>query len=94
MRRQDMEQTKQQTKQSVKDSVKDYILKEFLPGEDPEQLTESTPLITGGILDSLTTLKLVSFLEEQYGIQIEAHEADVDNLNTIEKIVDLVDSKM
>lgn len=81
-----MDQTKQ--------TVKDYILKEFLPGEKPEQLTDSTPLITGGILDSLTTLKLVSFLEDQYGIQIEAHEADVDNLNTIDKIANLVHSKI
>jgi len=32
--------------------VKDFVLKEFLPGEDPNELTDSTPLITGGVLDS------------------------------------------
>jgi len=36
-----------------------YILKEFLPGEDPNELTDATPLVTGGILDSLATLKLI-----------------------------------
>lgn len=79
--------------QNLKAVVKDFILREFLPGEDPSALSETTELITGGILDSLATLKLVSFLEEQYGIQIEAHEADVENLNTIDKIAALVEIK-
>lgn len=74
-------------------TVKDYILHEFLPGENPEALTDSTPLISGGVLDSLATLKLVSFLEEKFGIQIEAHEADVEHLNTIADIAALVQAK-
>ena len=70
-----------------------YILKEFLPGEDPNELTDATPLVTGGILDSLATLKLVAFLEERFGITLEAHEADVEHLNTICDITELVLSK-
>lgn len=73
--------------------IKQFILAEFLPGEDPSLLVDSTPLITGGILDSLATLKMVEFLEKTFSIQIEAHEADVDNLDTIEKIVNFVASK-
>jgi acyl carrier protein len=79
---------------AIKDAVKSYILKEFLPGEDPNELTDSTPLVTGGILDSLATLKLVSFLEEQYGITVQAHEADVEHLDTVQDIAALVRSKM
>lgn len=79
--------------QEISQSVKEYILKEFLPGEDPNELTEATPLVTGGILDSLATLKLVAFLEERFGIAIKAHEADVEHLNTISDITALVLSK-
>ena len=74
--------------------VKEFLLKEFLPGESPEQLTDSTPLITGGILDSLATLKLVAFLEERYKIHVQAHEADVEHLNNITAIAGLVQSKL
>src|SRR5688572_16716977 len=49
--------------QSVKQSVKEYILKTFLPNEDPNELTDDLPLISGGILDSITTLKLIMYLE-------------------------------
>jgi acyl carrier protein len=80
--------------EEIKQTVKAYILKEFLPSENPDNLTESTPLVTGGVLDSIATLKLVSFLEERYGIQVEAHEADVDNLNTIADIARFVQSKL
>jgi acyl carrier protein len=73
--------------------VKKFILDEFLPGEDPNELTDETPLISGGILDSIATLKLVAFLEEEYGIEIQAHEADTENLDTIASIARLVKSK-
>ncbi len=80
-------------KGSMIETVKAYILKEFLPGEDPNELRDDTPLITGGILDSLATLKLVAFLEERFGVSIAAHEADVEHLDTLESIADLVSSK-
>jgi acyl carrier protein len=77
----------------IAESVKDFILREFLPEEDPSELEATTPLITAGILDSIATLKLVAFLEERHGIQIAAHEASVEHLNTIADIVRLVRSK-
>jgi acyl carrier protein len=73
--------------------VHQFILREFLPGEDPSDLTDRTPLITGGILDSITTLKLVTFLEDFFGITIEAYEAGVDHLDTIHQIAALVAEK-
>lgn len=80
--------------QEVKEIIKGYILKEFLPGENPAELIDSTPLITGGILDSLATIKLVAFLEERFQIQLQAHETMVDYLDTLSDIAQLVSSKM
>jgi acyl carrier protein len=81
------------TMEEIRQTVKSYILKEFLFGENPDELTDSTPLITGGILDSIATLKLVAFIEERYSITLQAHEADVEHLNTIADIVHLIMSK-
>lgn len=80
--------------QQIKNTVRSYILEEFLPGEQPEALTDSTPLITGGILDSIATLKLVTFLEQQFRIELQPHETDPDYLDTIANIATLVQSKM
>ena len=83
-----------ETSQSIAATVSEYILREFLPEEDPSELQESTPLITAGILDSIATLKLVAFLEERFGITIAAHEATVEHLNTIADITRLVTAKL
>ena len=50
--------------QDIRQTVRHFILDNFLPGEDPSNLTDDTELKESGILDSLSTLKLVSFLEE------------------------------
>jgi len=75
-------------------TVKDHILTTFLPGEDPEALTPSTPLMSSGILDSLATLELVSFLEQRFGIELQAHEADASRLGTLSDIAKLVQTKL
>ena len=77
----------------VKSTVKTFILSEYLPGEDPAALTDTTPLVTTGILDSIAVLKVVSFLENQFDILIQPHEAVVENLNTLSDIERFVVSK-
>ncbi len=74
--------------------VKQYVLDTFLPGENPQALTPTTPLITSGILDSLATLDLVSFLEEKYGFELEANDVDHAKLGTLQDIARMVQSKL
>jgi acyl carrier protein len=74
--------------------VKSYILTNYLEGEDPANLKEDTELIRSGILDSLATLDLVSFLEKTYDIELEAHDVGPANLGTLRSIDRLVRSKM
>jgi acyl carrier protein len=77
----------------IKTEIKDFILEEFLPGEDPALLTDTTPLLSGGVLDSISTVKLVVFLEEQFGVKFHAHEMSVDYLNSVEEIARVVEEK-
>ncbi len=81
------------TAEEIKANVKQYILDKFLPGEDPALLENTTPLITGGVLDSISTVELISFLEEQYGIEFGAHEMSADYLDTLDQIAATVQSK-
>jgi acyl carrier protein len=75
------------------DTIREFILKRYLPGESAANLRDDTPLRSSGILDSLATLGLISFLEEQYRIEIEAHETDVDNFDRIQDIAAFVERK-
>jgi acyl carrier protein len=77
----------------MRETLRDFILTEFLPGELPGNLRDDTPLRTSGIVDSLGTLRLVSFVEQRFGIVVEAHEAGIENFDTINDIVAFVGRK-
>lgn len=79
---------------SIKDTVKGFIMDEFLPGEDPDSLTNETPLITGGVLDSIARIKLTDFLEQTYEIKLAAYEMGVDHLDNLALIADTVEAKL
>ena len=46
--------------EKIKESLQTFVLKELLPGEDPEHVAYTTPLVTSGILDSIAMLDFVS----------------------------------
>lgn len=78
---------------TIQATIKAYILEQFLPAANPDDLTAETPLIAGGILDSLATVRLVMFLEQHFGIEVHAHEVNAENLDTLELIASLVRNK-
>lgn len=77
----------------IRSLVRDFILSECLPGEKPENLSDDVALREGGILDSMTTLKLVSAIEKSEGFQIEAHEVSDENFQSVDSIVAFVEGR-
>ena len=77
----------------VKDAIRQFILKKYLPGESADNLRDDTALRTSGILDSLATIGVINFIEKEFGVEIEAHETDVDTFDTIQDMAALVDRK-
>ena len=78
---------------TAKQKIKNFIMEQFLPGEDANELTDDTPLISGGILDSIATLQLVMYIEETFRVNFEPHEVDKENLDTLNLMVGLLASK-
>jgi acyl carrier protein len=76
-----------------KETIRQHILTTYLPDESPANLRDDTPLRTTGILDSLATLSLVSWVEREFGIELEAHETGIDTFDRIEDIAALVARK-
>jgi acyl carrier protein len=77
----------------IAEAIRGFILAKYLPGESPANLRNDIPLRTSGVLDSLATLALISFIEQQFGIEVEAHETDVDNFDRIDDMVAFVRRK-
>lgn len=79
---------------TVKESIRTFILGDILEEQDLSELTDSTPLITTAILDSVAVLKLVLFLEDEFSIGVDPAQIDADHLNTVDLIAELVRSSL
>ena len=78
---------------SVVEALRAHILEDFLPDESPDVLTAETPLFDAGILDSVAALDLIEFIEERFGVALEAHELSVETFGTLDAIAALVGEK-
>ena len=77
----------------IRQAVRTHLLEDVLAGEDPSNLTDDMPLRTSGIIDSMGVIRLTGFLEQRFGIRVEAHETGVENTDTVDAIVSFVESK-
>lgn len=57
-----------------------FICEELVPSEEAE-LTDATPLITGGLLDSMSTINPVGHLEESFGIELNGRDITREGLH-------------
>ena len=78
--------------ETVQAEIKEYVLETIVQG-DTVVINNDTPLISSGIIDSISTLKMVEFLEGKYQIEFEPHEVDRENLDSVEMIAAFVLSK-
>jgi acyl carrier protein len=71
-------------------SVREYIIREYLQEGDDQEITETTPLISGGIVDSFSMVSLLRFLEKKYSIDIPDEAATPEAFDTVQRIAALV----
>ena len=77
----------------VKDELREFILSTCLPGESPDNLRDDTPLQTSGILDSLATLGLVTFIEKRFGVELDLYDTSVERFDRLDDIAMLIARK-
>ena len=64
--------------------IQKFILEDLLSGSR-DSLDPNEPLFSNGTLDSLGTLRLITFLEEKFGLQIKDGELGDDNFASVER---------
>jgi acyl carrier protein len=74
----------------MKKLIMDYIRNEYLDDENDVDLTETTKLISGGIVDSFSMVSLKRFLEKKFVISLPDEEASPEAFDTVVNIMALV----
>jgi acyl carrier protein len=77
----------------IEDTVRRFLTNELAQGDNGATITDDYPLLERQVLDSLGMFELVSFLESEFGIEIQDEELVPANFGTVSDIARLVDEK-
>jgi acyl carrier protein len=73
----------------VLSSLKSYITNEILNGRDIG-LEATTPLLEWGVINSLEIVRLLSFIRNQYAIQIPSEKVTAEHFKDLSSLTQLV----
>jgi acyl carrier protein len=72
--------------------IKEFIITEVNPDLNLTSIDDDEPLIESGIVDSLGVLKIMSFLDESFGVDLSSGEIVLENFKDVRTICALVES--
>ena len=67
--------------------LSEYIKNDLIHNRNA-QLSEDEDLLSAGILDSLSILQLVAFMEKTFGINVPDEDVVFENFNSLKTMVD------
>ena len=74
----------------IKDIILTYVKKEYVEEGDDIDVTYTTPLISGGIVDSFSMVSLKMFLEKKFQIKIPDEKATPEAFDSVTSIIKLL----
>lgn len=76
-----------------KAKIREFLVEEFMPDMSADELDDDFDLQTGGAVDSLGLLKLVAWLESEYGISVDESELGPESLRTVNSINEFINER-
>ncbi len=77
----------------IRKEVRQFIAENVFLGVHQTTVEDATPLITGGLIDSIGMIGLVAFLEARFEVEFMPREVDAHSLDTLERIEELIRKK-
>ena len=78
----------------IKKSIREFFMEELSDNGFHENVHDDQSLIQAGIMDSLSILKMISFIDEKFGIIPTEDELDPENFDTINHIQKFIQEKL
>jgi len=73
--------------------IEKFVVNDLLLGAHQGEINSETSLISSGIIDSLSLIRLINFVEERFNIIINDDEVVPDNFETIKALITLISRK-
>ena len=72
-------------------AIADFIRQKIAKNQ-ARPISGETPLISSGLVDSLSLVTLLTFIEDEFGVVIPDEAATAESMDSVDKIVQLIDA--
>lgn len=77
----------------MRDKIRKFLFDNYIYGTPPEGFDDDTSFVSSGALDSTGVMELILFIEEQFDIKVKNEELVPENLDSVNRICQYVQSK-
>ena len=71
--------------------VKQFVIAEFMPDVQADQLDDDYDLLASGVIDSLSLLRVIVWLESNFDIPVDEIEIAEKSFRSVSAICELID---
>jgi len=79
--------------QEIANRVREYVLENFLYMRKGYEFADTDSLLGHGIIDSMGVVELLTFLQDEFGVDVEEDEITEENLGSLAAIGRFVQGK-
>ncbi|MFW6062893.1 MAG: acyl carrier protein [Chloroflexota bacterium] len=79
---------------NIRPALERFIVDEIMLGDRQTTIDPNASLISSGVIDSLALLRLINFVEEQFGVTVGDDEVVPDNFETLNAAEEFVQRKL
>lgn len=79
---------------TLKEKIRAYIRKNLVVFDDDVTFTDSDNIFELGFVNSLFAMKLVTFVEREFDIEIDNEDLDINNFKCVDNIAQIIEKKM
>jgi len=77
-----------------KAKIRAFIDSNLVAFDDDAEFSDSDNIFQMGYVNSLFAMKLLNYVEKEFGFKVENDEMDIRNFNSVNNIVQLIDRKL
>lgn len=78
---------------NVKEQIRQFVAENFLFSNNGFDLDDDESFLEAGVVDSLGVLELVTFVEEEFDVQVPDEDIVPDNFDSVDNLATYIGSK-
>lgn len=77
----------------LKEKIRKFIESNLVVFEDEAEFNDSDNIFEMGFVNSLFAMKLVSYIEQEFDIEVDNDDLEISNFSSVDRIVEYVEKK-